>query len=602
MKKMFFKALSLMLAIILSLSVFAGCTSSADGNEGETEKEADGMTATIGTTDKTDPTDITASTDTTNTTDPTDTTNSSDPTDATDPVATTPADPDAPAHVHKYETVTVEPTADVRGYTAKVCSCGKKESVTYTGLANADDNPLVLFIGNSYTQYNSLHTLVKSIVEGQGMQISTYAITKGAQTLLDYTDPEDADGKKIDAYISANDPDFIFLQEQSRRPASDPALFYDGVRKMAVKLSSEKQAKIVLYQTWSRKDGHSVLAQYGWTYQEMTYRLAASYEAIAAEMGYSLSPAGSAFLDVYVNHPSIELYDSDKTHPSPTGSYLVALCHYATLYGLSPIGVKYTMGLPAETVAVLQAAAHKAVFGGSIVPKEFRTSSEGVVPTPVEKVNGNLSAPPSSSIISIGITGDNGQVSSKATAGDSGTLTAEQKADLADISYGVSIIGARNMIREASVACDGIWSSGKRLSFYFDGGDYAIDGSQAQDEKYSALITYNFGRIVTMDAIGYLSGNMNGFGRAQDIYVSNDGIVWTKVESACFDVDSLADGESYTNLGKILPDKNGNTTSAFALFDMGGVQGKYVRVGIVTGITTAELDMNTLELVVYGTK
>ena len=158
------------------------------------------------------------------------------------------------------------------------------------------------------------------------------------------------------------------------------------------------------------------------------------------------------------------------------------------------------------------------------------------------------------------------------------------------------------MIREASVACDGIWSSGKRLSFYFDGGDYAIDGWQAQDEKYSALITYNFGQIVTMDAIGYLSGNMNGFGRAQDVYVSNDGIVWTKIESACFDVDSLADGESYINLGKILPDKNGNTSSAFVLFDMGGVQAKYVRVGIVTGITTAELDMNTLELVVYGTK
>ena len=555
----FFKVLSLVLALILSLSVFSGCLS---------EEEAVA----------TEPAESTSET-----------------------TAPPPEGEGTQPHTHKYEAVTVAPTVDVRGYTAQVCECGDMQSVEYFGLAQTSEKPLVLFIGNSYTQYNDLHTLVKNVANGQGIEMSTYAITKGAQTLLDYVDPDDADGQRIDVYLKSYDPDYIILQEQSRRPASDPALFYDGVRKMADKLSGE-DAQIILYQTWSRKDGHSILTEYGWTYQEMTYRLAASYEAIAAEMGYALSPAGSAFLDVYVNNPTIELYNSDKTHPSPAGSYLVALCHYATLYGLSPVGVKYTMNLPAETAAVLQRAAHKAVFGESIVPEEFRTSSEGVVPKPVEKVNGNLSAPPSSSIISIGITGDNGQVSSKATAGDSGTLTAEQKADLADISYGVSIIGARNMIREASVACDGIWSSGKRLSFYFDGGDYAIDGTQAQDEKYSALITYNFGQIVTMDAIGYLSGNMNGFGRAQDIYVSNDGIVWTKIESACFDVDSLADGESYTNLGKILPDKNGNTTSAFALFDMGGVQAKYVRVGIVTGITTADLDMNTQELIVYGTK
>ena len=208
MKKRFFRVLSLILAIILSLYVLASCASNVDGDSSETEKKADGTTAT-----------------------------------------TAAADPDSPEHVHEYKTVTVEPTADVRGYTAQVCECGKKESVTYTGLANAGDKPLVLFIGNSYTQYNNLHTLVKSVVEGQGMQISTYAITKGAQTLLDYVDPEDTDGQRIDAYINSYDPDYIFLQEQSRRPASDPALFYDGVRKMADKLSSEKQAKIVLYQT-----------------------------------------------------------------------------------------------------------------------------------------------------------------------------------------------------------------------------------------------------------------------------------------------------------------------------------------------------------------
>lgn len=36
------------------------------------------------------------------------------------------------------------------------------------------------------------------------------------------------------------------------------------------------------------------------------------------------------------------------------------------------------MNLPTETVEVLQRAAHDAVFGESIVPEEYRTSSVGV--------------------------------------------------------------------------------------------------------------------------------------------------------------------------------------------------------------------------------
>jgi hypothetical protein len=69
-------------------------------------------------------------------------------------------------------------------------------------------------------------------------------------------------------------------------------------------------------------------------------------------------------LDVYTNHPEIELYHEDKTHPSAAGTYLAALCHYAKLYRKSPIGVSYRFGVENEEEAlILQKAAHKAVFG-----------------------------------------------------------------------------------------------------------------------------------------------------------------------------------------------------------------------------------------------
>jgi hypothetical protein len=55
--------------------------------------------------------------------------------------------------------------------------------------------------------------------------------------------------------------------------------------------------------------------------------------------------------------PSIELYVEDKRHPSLAGTYLAACTAYAALQGKSPVGLPYTAGLPADTVALLQNAA-----------------------------------------------------------------------------------------------------------------------------------------------------------------------------------------------------------------------------------------------------
>lgn len=73
----------------------------------------------------------------------------------------------------------------------------------------------------------------------------------------------------------------------------------------------------------------------------MTLRLAAAYEKIAAEQGCLVSPVGTAFYAVHTRHPEIALYTEDCSHPSLTGSYLAALCHFASLYGDSPLDVDY---------------------------------------------------------------------------------------------------------------------------------------------------------------------------------------------------------------------------------------------------------------------
>ena len=506
----------------------------------------------------------------------------------------------ATEHVHVFSESEHEPTADERGHILKTCACGHTEKEYTTGIVSVDDNLRILFIGNSYTHYNTMPTeIFAKILTAQGIKSTVKAITKGSYTLLQFADVNDEYGKQVHDYLAANKVDVVFLQEQSSRPASSPGLFFDGVRAFKEKLAAEK-AEVILYQTWGRKEPHSTLTTNGWTHETMAYKLAAAYEAIAEEMGYHLSEVGSAFLDIYKNHPEINLYADDNTHPSPTGSYLISLCHYARLYGLSPIGVKYTAGLNADTVKILQEAAHKAIFGESIVPDEYKMKSEGISGKDYVEA-GNLEKVPSSGIISVGITGTNGKVSSTATS--TSQLTAAQIADLADISYGVSIIGVKDMHRQLSVACDGIWSGGNdyRLSFHFDGKKYDISGKQDDNEQYSALITYNFGREVTLDAIGYLSGSMDGFAQAQNVFISSDGKTWAKIDTACYDAIALEkQGGELINLGKILADSKGKTSTAFTLFDMGGVKAQYVRVGILTGVVVNEWDTNTYELVVYG--
>lgn len=510
------------------------------------------------------------------------------------------------AHEHSYLERSFDLSAYTPEYSERVCACGHNEITQNTGLDFGDKKVTVYFLGNSYTNYNNMSNIFRLISESMGIEVDVIKRTKGSWHLWKFQNPNDTGGVTFHEDLANYDFDYAFIQDGSTQTLAAIAEFYDGVR-LVGELIEKDGATPILYQTWGRKAGHSVLEQYGLDTDSMARTVAAAYEAIARETGYTNSPAGSAFLDVYTNHPEIELYDPDLTHPSATGSYLVALCHYATLFGRSPIGVKYTAGLDAQTALVLQTAAYNAVFGESIVTEEYKTSSEGVH---VAKSENNLyELPEGSELISAGITGDNGKTASTVTVVKDGKLNDTQKKDMSDIAYGVSVIGNKNMVTSLTRATNGVWnnSSGNRLSFDFDGNNYDISGDVDMHEPYKALITYNFGGIVNITAIGYMSGNMDGFAQAQDVYISNDGVSWSIVKSASYDAVLLGkENGSLHSLNTLPTDKNGDNPGVCVVFDMdsanGGVWAKYVRFAIKEGVTVANksYDINTLELAVWG--
>ncbi len=243
-------------------------------------------------------------------------------------------------HTHTWQSEFVEPTLTEQGYTKETCTCGESRILGYTGLSGEKEAAnSVLFIGNSYTYYNDSPTIFEMIANGQGYSPYVMSVTASGYYLRQYNDPNDANGKKVQAQLTGSIAyDVVFLQEQTTLPALNAAEFYTNVRILDRQIKA-KGARTVLY----------------------------------------LSPAGSAFYDVYINHPEIELYQNDGSHPVLAGSYLAALCHYATVYGKSPVGVSFVPnGISADVALILQTAAHRAVFGGSIIPESYRTSSTGV--------------------------------------------------------------------------------------------------------------------------------------------------------------------------------------------------------------------------------
>lgn len=482
-----------------------------------------------------------------------------------------------------------------------------------------------LFIGNSYTHYNNMpEQIFAKILKAAGYTATVTRITKGGWYLIDSAKSTDEVGKQVDSALKARDYDYIVLQEQSTCPASTPAKFYTGVRNLVEKVRADG-ATPILYGTWGRKEGHSVLANNGWTNESMTWMISAAYEAIGAELGVDVAYAGLAFYDVYTNNKNINLYDEDLTHPNATGSYLAAMTIFAKITGIDPTTVDYNANLTDEAAAILKEAARKAVFETPEIPTEYKTSSVGVEYDLGYTVDAsgmkNLTSFPKSELISVlkggtypngksfsGILGTKNAVASKeySTTG----LSDAQKADIADIGYGVSIIGIERMDSSSkgyTTAVEnfvnGHWGSTMMANFVFDDKTYNIKGEVDENSDYSCLITLNFGSKHKFDAMGFASGSLKGFPGVAEVYVSDDGVNWTMVPSACWD---NVNGTKLVDCGKTPADPwNGNTASITCLFDMEDVTGQYIRIGVVIGRNDDAAKYNTIntrEILVYGEK
>lgn len=234
----------------------------------------------------------------------------------------------------------------------------------------------VLFIGNSYTGVNNLPVMTKDLALSLNDTLIIDSNTPGGTTFNSHSNNATSLSK-----IGQGTWDYVVLQAQSQEPSFPPtqvaAQTYPYAEILVDAILAANECTIPLfYMTWGRKNGDAGnCAGYPTicTYDGMQGRLRESYLEMALDNQAEVSPVGAAWKYVRDNHPTINLYSADESHPSVAGSYLAACVHYASIYKKSPIGATYTSSLANGDATILQNAA-KLIVIDSLEKWNFRTN------------------------------------------------------------------------------------------------------------------------------------------------------------------------------------------------------------------------------------
>lgn len=213
---------------------------------------------------------------------------------------------------------------------------GKSEVMVSHASAHVQYELSVLFIGNSYTYFNDMPHMLVKMAEADPDNHTRFvvqAVTRGGIGLKELW--QDGNAPHI---IQSRHWNYVVLQEQSfwamfpqsvHDTSAVASQFTDEIRKA--------HARELLFTTWPRKpDSH-------W-YQDESTRFLQSpaymhrqfneqTKQLASRLSATAIPVADYWMAVLNKDPQFPLYMEDGSHPSPAGSYLVALVFYRYFSG-----------------------------------------------------------------------------------------------------------------------------------------------------------------------------------------------------------------------------------------------------------------------------
>ncbi len=223
----------------------------------------------------------------------------------------------------------------------------------------------VLFIGNSYTYVNDLPKMVAEVAQSAGDSVIYDSNTLGGYTMQLHSSNAVTNEK-----IGIGNWDFVVLQEQSQLPSFEISQVEAEVFPFVQLLdnainASNPCAETMFYMTWGRKNGDASNCAV-WppvcTYAGMDSLLRLRYNMMAENFDGVLSPVGAVWHVIRDSFPSIELYQSDESHPSVAGTYAAACSFYTALFRKDPTAITFNSTLSADIAATIRGVAKTVVY------------------------------------------------------------------------------------------------------------------------------------------------------------------------------------------------------------------------------------------------
>lgn len=189
--------------------------------------------------------------------------------------------------------------------------------------------------------------------------------TPGGYTLQQHT----TNTTTLDLIMQGN-WDFVVLQEQSQRPSFPISQVEQEVFPYAEQLSNlvdeyNDCGETCFYMTWGRENGDAGNCA-GWppvcTYEGMDSLLRLRYEMMAEMNEAIVSPVSVVWRYLRENHPEIDLYTNDGSHPSETGTFAAACAFYTVFFRQNPEQPSILTNIDPTTMGIIQTAAKNLVF------------------------------------------------------------------------------------------------------------------------------------------------------------------------------------------------------------------------------------------------
>ena len=237
------------------------------------------------------------------------------------------------------------------------------------------DTTRVLFLGNSYTFYNTLPYIFKQMALRAGHYTDCVVSVVGGYSMEQHR----VLGPTIEK-VEAGGYDYAVLQEQSYElvftdTEDDMGRMEQMGEMVAFVRQHNPKVQPVISLTWGRKTGSNTLRknaqllvdkypQFFGSYEAMQSRLNEMVALQSRRFDTKVALQGAAWQIVRRERPDLVLYTNDGSHPSYTGSYLAAAVTYLTLFP-EPFGADSFDGfLAPEVAAYLRSVAERVVLKG----------------------------------------------------------------------------------------------------------------------------------------------------------------------------------------------------------------------------------------------